>query len=174
MKHIPIFVLSFLFPGLMANAADQVAVGELAPEFELSDQDGQLHSLEDYRDQWVVLYFYPKDETPGCTTEACEFRDRMPKITRRGAVVLGVSPDGVESHKKFKAKYDLPFALLADPDHSVAEAYGAWGEKKMYGKTYEGILRTTVVIDEQGKIAELFEKVKPKGHGDAVLEVLGG
>ncbi len=151
-----------------------LSVGDIAPDFELQSDAGEAVRLSDFRGRKVVLYFYPKDNTSGCTTEACEFRDRMPKITRRGAVVLGVSPDGVESHKKFKAKYDLPFALLADPDHSVAEAYGAWGEKKMYGKTYEGILRTTVVIDEQGKIAELFEKVKPKGHGDAVLEVLGG
>lgn len=151
-----------------------LSLGDTAPDFELPSDGGETVRLSDFRGKKVVLYFYPKDDTSGCTTEACEFRDRMPKITRRGAVVLGVSPDGVESHKKFKAKYDLPFALLADPDHSVAEAYGAWGEKKMYGKTYEGILRTTVVIDEQGKIAELFEKVKPKGHGDAVLEVLGG
>jgi peroxiredoxin Q/BCP len=118
------------------------------------------------------LYFYPKDNTPGCTTEACELRDRQPELHRRGAVVLGVSPDSIESHQKFKGKYSLPFALLSDPDHSVAEVYGAWGEKKMYGKTYEGILRTTFIIDEDGNIEQVFEKVKPKGHGDQIVKAM--
>ena len=120
----------------------------------------------------VVLYFYPKDDTTGCTVEACEFRDTWRDVERTGAVVLGVSPDGVASHVKFKNKYSLPFPLLADEDHAVAEAYGAWGEKSMYGRKYHGILRTTFVIDEAGRIAKIFEKVKPKGHAAEVLEAL--
>ncbi len=147
-------------------------VGDLAPDFELESDAGENVRLSDLRGQRVVLYFYPKDNTPGCTTEACELRDRQPKLRRRGAVVLGVSPDSVKSHQKFKAKYDLPFTLLADRDHAVAEAYGAWGEKKMYGKTYEGILRTTFIIDEEGRVEQVFEKVKPKGHGEQVLNAL--
>ncbi len=148
--------------------------GDRAPDFTLPDQDGTAQKLSSYRGKWVLLYFYPKDDTPGCTTEACEFRDRLPEIERRGATVLGVSPDSVKSHQKFKAKYELPFTLLADPDHRVADAYGAWGEKKRFGRTYERILRTTYLIDEEGKIAEVFAKVKPKGHGGQVLESLGG
>ena len=122
----------------------------------------------------VVLYFYPKDDTSGCTVEACEFRDSWGAVERAGAVVLGVSPDGVASHLKFKNKHSLPFPLLADEDHAVAEAYGAWGEKSMYGRKYHGILRTTFVIDEAGRIARIFEKVKPKGHAAEVLEALKG
>jgi peroxiredoxin Q/BCP len=122
----------------------------------------------------VVLYFYPRDDTSGCTAEACGFRDNWEAVTRAGAVVLGVSPDSVASHGKFKAKYDLPFPLLADPDHVVAEAYGAWGEKSMYGKKYQGILRTTFVIDERGSILKVFERVKPKEHAAEVLAVLKG
>ena len=147
-------------------------VGDLAPDFELESDGGENVRLSDFRGRRVVLYFYPKDNTPGCTTEACELRDRQPKLRRRGAVVLGISPDSVKSHQKFKAKYDLPFALLSDPDHSAAEAYGAWGEKKMYGKTYEGILRTTFIINEDGRVEQVFEKVKPKGHGDQVVDAL--
>jgi len=147
-------------------------VGDIAPDFELESDAGEMVRLSDLRGQRVVLYFYPKDNTPGCTTEACELRDRQPKLRRRRAVVLGVSPDSVKSHQRFKAKYDLPFALLSDPDHSVAEAYGAWGAKKMYGKTYEGILRTTFIINEEGRIEQVFEKVKPKGHGDQILDAL--
>jgi peroxiredoxin Q/BCP len=149
-------------------------VGEVAPDFELQSDSGETVRLADLRGKKVVLYFYPKDNTPGCTTEACEFRDRASQIKGKGAVVLGVSPDSVKSHEKFKTKYELPFTLLSDPDHSVAEKYGAWGEKKMYGKTYEGILRTTFLIDEKGKVEEVFEKVKAKGHGDQVIEALSG
>lgn len=149
-------------------------VGDRAPDFELESDSGATVRLSDLHGRKVVLYFYPKDDTPGCTTEACELRDRTPEIEARGAVVLGVSPDGLKSHQKFKAKYELPFTLLSDPDHTVAEAYGAWGEKKRYGKTYEGILRSTFVIDEEGVIEKVFAKVKPKGHGDQVLEALDG
>lgn len=148
--------------------------GDKAPDFELPSDGDETVRLSDLRGQKVILYFYPKDDTPGCTTEACEFRDRLPDIESQGATVLGISPDSVQSHQKFKAKYELPFTLLADRDHKVAEAYGAWGEKKMYGKTYEGILRTTFLIDEKGVIAEVFSKVKPKGHSDQVLQALGG
>ncbi len=148
--------------------------GEKAPDFELESDDGEMVRLSDLRGKKVILYFYPKDDTSGCTVEACEFRDRLPDIESQGAVVLGVSPDSVKSHQKFKSKYGLPFTLLADTEHRVAEAYGAWGEKKMYGRTYEGILRTTYLIDEKGKIAQVFAKVKPKGHGDQVLNALGG
>jgi len=147
-------------------------VGDTAPDFELESDEGETVKLSDFRGKKVVLYFYPKDDTPGCTTEACEFRDRQPDLDTLGATVLGVSPDGVASHRKFKDKYGLTFTLLADPDHSVAEAYGAWGEKKMYGKTYEGVLRSTFIIDEEGKIEQVFAKVRPKGHGDQILDAL--
>jgi peroxiredoxin Q/BCP len=146
--------------------------GDTAPDFELLSDEGERVRLSDLRGKKVVLYFYPKDDTPGCTTEACELRDRQTELEAQGATVLGVSPDGIESHQKFKAKYGLAFTLLADPDHSVADAYGAWGEKKMYGKMYEGILRTTFIIDGSGKIEGVFEKVRPKGHGDQVLAAL--
>jgi peroxiredoxin Q/BCP len=146
--------------------------GDNAPDFELQSDAGTPIRLSDLRGRKVILYFYPKDDTPGCTTEACEFRDRFPDLEERGAVVLGVSPDRVQSHEKFKAKYDLPFTLLSDPDHAAADAYGAWGEKKMYGKTYEGVLRTTFVIDENGQVEKVFKKVKAKGHGDQILDAL--
>ncbi len=148
--------------------------GTPAPDFTLMSDGGTEVSLSDYRGQKVVLYFYPKDDTPGCTTEACSFRDDHSDIVAAGAAVLGVSPDTLKAHNKFKAKYSLPFALLSDPDHQVAELYGAWGEKKMYGKTYEGILRSTFVIDEQGKIAKVYPKVTPKDHSQEVLEFLRG
>jgi len=121
-----------------------------------------------------VLYFYPKDNTPGCTTEACNFRDDYSQIIAAGAAVLGVSPDSVKSHDKFKLKLSLPFALLSDPDHKVAEMYGAWGEKKMRGKTYMGIIRSTFIIDEEGRIIKVFPKVKVKTHSQEVLAVLEG
>jgi peroxiredoxin Q/BCP len=146
--------------------------GAMAPAFNLSSDAGDQISLRGLKGKKVVLYFYPKDDTSGCTAEACEFRDSWRDVERTGAVVLGVSPDGVASHVKFKKKYSLPFPLLADEDHAVAEAYGAWGEKSMYGRKYRGILRTTFIIDEAGKIARIFEKVKPKGHAAEVLEAL--
>jgi peroxiredoxin Q/BCP len=146
--------------------------GAKAPAFSLPSDDGGTVALKDLKGRKVVLYFYPKDDTSGCTAEACEFRDRWAAVQKKGAVVLGVSPDGVKSHGKFKEKYDLPFPLLADEDHAVAEAYGVWGEKSMYGRKYFGILRTTFVIDEAGRVAKVFEKVKPKGHAAEVLAAL--
>lgn len=146
--------------------------GDPAPDFTLTSDGGQEVSLADYRGQKVVLYFYPKDDTPGCTAEACAFRDDHSDIVAAGAAVLGVSPDTIKSHDKFKAKYNLPFALLSDPDHRVADMYGAWGEKKMFGKAYEGILRSTFIVDEEGKIVKVFPKVTPKDHSREVLAAL--
>lgn len=165
MKRILLFLLSFVYPGFVVGAADQVAVGEMAPEFELPDQSGQLHSLEDYRDQWVVLYFYPKDETPGCTTEACEFRDNIFAFKRLNAQILGVSLDDVESHQKFAEKHGLPFPLLADTEGGVAGAYGV--KTKMFGMTVAK--RQTFLIDPEGTIAKHYEEVNPDGHSEEVL-----
>ncbi len=149
-----------------------VKPGSPAPPFTLPADDGATVSLKALRGKKVVLYFYPKDDTSGCTVEACEFRDSWKAVQRAGAVVLGVSPDSATSHGKFKKKYDLPFPLLADTDHAVAEAYGVWGEKSMYGRKYFGILRTTFVIDAKGIVGRVFEKVKPKGHAGDVLAAL--
>ena len=146
--------------------------GDVAPDFSLAADDGKAVALKDLRGRPVVLYFYPKDDTPGCTKEACQFRDSWKDVQETGAVVLGVSPDSTTSHQKFKEKYSLPFPLLADVDHQVASAYGAWGEKSMYGKKYQGILRTTFLIDRTGRIARVFEKVKPDGHAAEVLAAL--
>ena len=146
--------------------------GDKAPPFSLQSDSGKKVALKDLKGQPVVLYFYPKDDTPGCTVEACEFRASWDDVQGEGAALFGLSPDGVASHLKFKQKYDLPFPLLADEDHAVATAYGAWGEKSMYGRKYQGILRTTFVIDKAGRIAKVFEKVKPKGHAAQVLEAL--
>ncbi len=148
--------------------------GDKAPAFALPADDGSTIALKDLKGKKVVLYFYPKDDTSGCTKEACGFRESWKDVQRLGAVVLGVSPDGVASHGKFKQKYSLPFPLLADETHEVAEAYGTWGEKTMYGNKYMGVLRTTFVIDEQGRIAKIFEKVKPEGHAGEVLAALEG
>ena len=148
--------------------------GDQAPDFELQTDTGDTLRLSDLRGKKVILYFYPKDNTPGCTAEAVGFRDRSRDIEREGAVVLGVSPDSVKSHKKFKTKYELPFTLLSDPDHAVASLYGAWGEKKLYGKTFMGVLRSTYVIDEEGVIESIYLKVRPKGHAEQILEILGG
>ena len=146
--------------------------GVLAPDFTLTDDQGDQVTLSQFRGKKVVLYFYPKDNTSGCTTEACGFRDGYGQILAKGAVVLGVSPDSVKSHQGFKHKFALPFHLLSDPDHKVAELYGAWGEKKGYGRTYFGILRTTFVMNEEGIITNVFEKVKPAGHNEQVLAEL--
>ena len=144
--------------------------GATAPAFKTKDANGETVSLKDLRGQKVVLYFYPKDDTPGCTKEACSFRDAFSGFKKNGIKVLGVSPDSEVSHKKFVTKYKLPFTLLADTDRSIAEAYGVWGEKKFMGRTYMGVHRTTFLIDEKGKIKKVFEKVKPEDHASEVLE----
>ena len=148
------------------------AVGTPAPPFTLPSDQGGTVELEALRGRPVVLYFYPKDDTTGCTTQACDFRDNWREVERRGAVVLGVSPDGLRSHAKFRKKYRLPFPLLADEDHAVANAYGAWGEKSLFGHRYHGILRTTFIIDADGRIARVFPRVRPKGHAAEVLAAL--
>jgi len=158
-------------------ARESLAVGGAAPPFELQDQDGKNVSLKEFAGKWVVLYFYPKDDTPGCTTEACQFSEGIEAFAGLDAVVLGCSPDSPASHAKFAAKYDLKVRLLSDPDHRVMEQYGAWGEKKMYGKTVEGVVRSTVLIDPQGRIAYHWPNVKADGHAAAVrakLEELRG
>ena len=144
--------------------------GTAAPQFSAMNANGETIRLKDLRGKKVVLYFYPKDDTPGCTKEACSFRDAFANFKKRGIEVLGVSPDSEASHKKFTAKYKLPFTLLADPDHSIADAYGVYGEKKFMGRTYMGVKRITFLIDEKGKIKKVFEKVKPEEHAREVLE----
>ncbi|GIW35116.1 thioredoxin-dependent thiol peroxidase [Meiothermus sp.] len=146
--------------------------GVPAPDFSLPDQSGKKHSLTDYRGSWVVLYFYPKDDTPGCTKEACNFRDEKGRLEELGAVVLGVSADDVQSHGKFHRKYDLNFPLLSDPDTTMIRAYGAWGKKVMYGKEYEGVFRYTFLIDPEGRVAKVWDKVKPDQHALEVAEAL--
>lgn len=148
-------------------------VGDVAPDFALVDHRGETVRLSDFRGRKVVLYFYPKDDTPGCTREACSFRDDYQRLQEAGAVVLGVSPDPVESHVKFREKYGLPFPLLSDPDHQVAARYGVWKEKRMFGRTYWGIDRTTFVIDEEGRIVKVIRGVKPEEHPQRVLKALG-
>ena len=149
-----------------------IEVGKKAPELSLLNQDGKKISLKDYLGKKVVLYFYPKDDTSGCTKEACNFRDEFPKFTKTKAVILGVSPDSVKSHKKFAEKYDLNFDLLADEEKKVVEKYEVWKEKSMYGRKYMGVERTTFIIDEKGKIKTIFNKVKVDGHNKEVLEAL--
>jgi thioredoxin-dependent peroxiredoxin len=149
-----------------------LTAGVKAPPFSLPADDGTTVTLASLKGRPVVLYFYPKDDTSGCTKEACGFRDSWADVQRTGAVVLGVSPDDVASHTKFKRKYNLPFPLLADTAHKVAAAYGAWGEKSMYGRKYQGILRTTFLIDREGRIARVFQRVKPAGHAAEVLAAL--
>ena len=144
--------------------------GSVAPNFAAKDANGETVRLKDLRGQKVVLYFYPKDDTPGCTKEACSFRDAFADFKKRDIKVLGVSIDSEASHKKFAAKYKLPFTLLADPDHSIAEAYGVYGEKKFMGRTYLGVKRVTFLIDEKGKVKKVFDKVKPEEHARDVLE----
>ena len=151
----------------------QLERGAAAPEFKLSDGDGKTWTLSDLKGQKVVLYFYPADDTPGCTAQACDFRDTSSVWDDAGYTVLGVSPQGAESHQNFTSKHGLNFPLLVDEDHAVAEAYGAWGEKKNYGKTYEGIIRSTFVIDEEGKISEALYNVKATGHVARLQETLG-
>jgi len=146
--------------------------GELAPDFALPDAAGRTVRLSDFRGQTVILYFYPRDETPGCTTEACGFRDDHAALTGHGAVIIGVSPDSPAAHARFARKHNLPFILLADTEHTAAGAYGVWKEKKRYGRTFWGVERTTFLIDRQGRIARIFRNVRPAGHSRQVLAVL--
>jgi thioredoxin-dependent peroxiredoxin len=150
-----------------------VEEGAPAPDFELASDEGETVTLSALRGKPVVLYFYPKDDTPGCTTEACEFRDAYDRFREQGVEILGVSPDTEASHRKFKSKYELPFTLLADPEHRAAEAYGVWKEKRNYGKTYMGVERSTFVIDADGKVARAMRGIRPAGHAAQVLETLG-
>ncbi len=143
-----------------------------APDFELLDENGNPRSLSEFRGKAVVLYFYPKDDTPGCTKEACSFRDDYAVYEEAGVVILGVSPDSPKSHAKFKAKYNLPFTLLADEDHKVCELYGVWGRKKFMGREYDGVFRTTYLIGPDGRILKVFPDVKPDGHSTEVLAAL--
>ena len=150
----------------------QLKVGDLAPEFTLQSDQGTTVRLADFRGKRVIVYFYPKDDTPGCTTQACGFRDAYPQIEEQNAVVLGISPDGMDSHRKFKTKFNLPFILLVDEDHAVADAYGVWGEKSKYGKTTMGIVRSHFVVDEQGRIADVQLNVSPADSVARALEVI--
>lgn len=147
--------------------------GAKAPVFKGKNQDGNTISLEDYSGKMVILYFYPKDNTPGCTTEACNLRDNYDELVSRGFVVIGVSPDTEKSHIKFRGKHQLPFHLIADPDKDIIKAYGAWGEKSLYGRKYEGVLRTTYIIDEKGDILKIINKVNTSNHAGQIMESLG-
>lgn len=150
-----------------------LAIGQAAPDFTALTDKGETVKLSDYRGKRVVLYFYPKDDTSGCTTQACGFRDNYGEIEEKNAVVLGVSPDGVKSHQKFRTKYDLPFTLIVDEDHAISEAYNVWQEKSMYGKKYMGIVRSHFIIDENGNLADVQVKVSPQDSVSKALEALG-
>jgi len=145
--------------------------GDKAPQFKLPNQNGDIVSLKDFKGKKVVLYFYPKDNTATCTVQACNIRDNYSALTDKGIIVLGVSPDGVNSHKKFEGKHELPFILLADEQHKLVQAYGVWAEKSLYGRKYMGVLRTTFLINEKGKIDHIIEKVKSKEHTDQILKL---
>ena len=149
-------------------------IGDKAPEFTAKNQEGNDINLADYKGKKVILYFYPKDNTPGCTAEACNLRDNYANLNTKGFEVIGVSPDSEKSHQNFIGKYDLPFNLIADTDKEILKAYGAWGLKKNYGKEYEGVLRTTYVIDEEGKIEKVFNKVNTKDHTEQILQAMEG
>ncbi len=151
-----------------------IQTGISAPEFEMLDDTHTLRKLSDYRGSNVILYFYPKDDTPGCTKEACNFRDDYSAYEKAGVVILGVSPDYVESHVTFKNKFQLPFPLLADEGHKVCDLYGVWGLKKFMGKEYEGVLRTTFLIDPNGKVSQVFENVRPASHSEDILKIVAG
>src|SRR6185437_10167297 len=144
-------------------------IGQTAPEFALPDQEEKMHTLKDYRGQWVLLYFYPKDDTTGCTKEACAIRDEFPNFKKLKIKVLGLSVDSVASHKKFEKKYDLPFTLLSDEKKKIVKQYGVWGKKKFMGREYEGTFRTSFLIDPEGKIAKIYEGVDPVSHAEEVL-----
>ena len=153
------------------NTAQKEWVGQSAPDFKLQDQSGKWHTLNQYKGKWIVLYFYPKDDTPGCTKEACNLRDNYELLMQKDFVVLGVSPDNSESHLKFANKFQLPFPLIADPTKEIIKAYGAWGKKNMYGKEYEGLLRTTFIINEEGFIDEVIQKVKTDDHTNQIINL---
>lgn len=159
-------------PELAEGKNRMLKENDLAPDFTLTADDGSEVTLSDLRGQKVILYFYPKDDTPGCTTQACAIRDQWREFQDRGALVFGISPDSVESHLKFREKYQLPFPLLADTEHEVAEAYGVWKEKSMFGRKFWGNERTTFIIDEEGRIAKIFPRVRPAEHAELVLEAL--
>jgi len=148
----------------------KLKIGDAAPEIHLPDQDGTVHSLADYRGKWVLLYFYPKDDTPGCTAEACAIRDNFPEFGKLDAVVLGISVDSEKSHKKFAEKHELPFTLLADDKKEVVQKYGVWGTKKFMGREYDGTSRTSFLIGPDGTVAKIYEKVKPEIHAEEVLK----
>jgi peroxiredoxin Q/BCP len=152
--------------------SEMPAAGDPAPDFALPDETGTIHRLSDQRGRWTIVYFYPKDDTPGCTTEACEFRDASADLEADGAVVWGISPDDGASHARFRGKFDLPFVLLSDEDHAVADAWGAWGEKIRYGRPTMGILRFTFLVDPDGLIARAWPQVKPEGHAAEVQAAL--
>jgi len=152
--------------------ATKLKIGDLAPDFALPDQKGEVRRLSDFRGRWVVLYFYPKDNTPGCTKEACGFRDLFPKFQRRKIVVIGISTDSVRSHEKFAEKYDLPFLLLADEEKAVVRAYGVWGQKSFMGRTTMGTHRTSFLVDPEGRIAKIYERVRPETHAEEVFRDL--
>ena len=150
----------------------KLTVGETAPQFSLPSSSGQIVNLDSLKGQKVVIFFYPKDDTPGCTIEACEFRDRSDEISAKGTKILGISPDNLESHDKFINKFNLNFELLADEDNTVATSYGAWGEKNMYGKVTIGMKRMTFLIDEKGCVAKIWGKVKPEGHAQQIIDAI--
>ena len=152
---------------------DILKINDPAPGFRLKDAEEREYSLEQFRGQRIVLYFYPKDDTPGCTKEACSFRDDYESYIRNRIVIIGISPDSTRAHKKFAEKHKLPFILLSDPDKETIKAYGAWGEKKMYGKTYMGLLRTTFLIDEKSRILKIFPNVRVEGHSQSILNEFG-
>lgn len=148
----------------------KLQINDIAPSFKLNDADGKSYSLEQFRGKKVVLYFYPKDDTPGCTKEACAFRDDYKVYTDNNIVIIGISKDNAASHREFAEKYELPFILLSDEDKKVMDAYGAWGEKNMYGKTFMGVIRKTFLIDEEGKIVKIYPRVRVNGHSEAILK----
>ena len=156
----------------MAAPPTPLAAGETAPSFTATTFAGEKVSLDDYRGRKLALYFYPKDSTPGCTKQACNLRDNLDLLTERGVAVVGVSPDDDESHERFAGKHELPFPLLADPDHEIIDAYGVWGEKKNYGKTYQGLQRTTFLIDEAGVIQHVFKRPKTAAHAEEIVSKL--
>jgi len=152
---------------------DTLQINDLAPSFTLEDAEGRSFSLDQFRGKRVVLYFYPKDDTPGCTKEACSFRDDYKVYTDNNIVILGISPDDTVSHEKFVKKYELPFVLLSDPDLDVLKSYGAWGEKNLYGKIVTGVIRKTFLIDKEGKIIKIYPRVRVNGHSEAILKEFG-